>query len=206
MKRIGIVGAGGFAREVLWLLEDLGLSPRVGAFFESDAVWRERDLAGLPVLPLSRLEPGNWEAVIAIGSPQTRSAIRSALPTETSFPTFIHPSVLRSRSVEIGAGTVICAGSILTCDIRIDEHVQLNLATTVGHDTHLHPFVTTAPAVNISGGCDIGQLCYIGTNACLREGLTIAAETVIGMGAVVVSHLREPGVYMGSPAKKRAST
>ncbi len=205
MKRIGIIGAGGFAREVLWLLGDLGLAPRVGAFFESDAVWLERDVAGLPVLPLSRLDPSRWEAVIAIGNPQARRAIRSALPRETSFPTFIHPSVLRSSSVEIGAGTVICAGSILTCNIHIDEQVHLNLATTVGHDTRLHPFVTTAPAVNISGGCDIGQLCYIGTNACLREGLTIAPETVIGMGAVVVSHLREPGVYMGSPAKRRAN-
>lgn len=202
MKNIGIVGAGGFAREVLWLIEDLGLAGRIQAFYESDDIWKDRSVSGIPVLPVSRFVPSATELVIGIGSPAARRNIVAALPAETTFPVFIHPSVQRSRRIEIGAGTVICAGSILTCDIRLDEHVQLNLATTVGHDCHLKRFVTTAPAVNISGACTLGEATYIGTNACLREGLAVPAETVIGMGAVMVSTPAEAGTYVGNPARR----
>ncbi|WBX94205.1 NeuD/PglB/VioB family sugar acetyltransferase [Pseudoxanthomonas mexicana] len=202
MKKIAIVGAGGFAREVLWLLTDLGLESRVGGFFETDEIWREREVSGLPVAPISSLDSGRWEAVLAVGSPAVRRNLRDALPKEITYPTLVHPSVQSSRRVDLAPGVVVCAGSILTCDIVVSEHVHLNLATTVGHDCQLRPFVTTAPAVNISGACDIGELTYIGTNAALREGLKIAAGTTIGMGAIVVSHIEEAGVYVGNPAKK----
>lgn len=167
MKNIGIIGAGGFAREVLWLIEDLELAGRVGAFFESDEIWSDRRILDIPVLPLSQFNPGATELVIGIGNPVARRDIVAALPRETTFPVFVHPSARRSKRIEIGAGTVICAGSILTCDIRIEEHVQLNLATTVGHDCHLQKYVTTAPSVNISGACTLGEATYIGT----KEGL-----------------------------------
>lgn len=204
MKNIAIVGAGGFAREVLWLLTDLGLESRVGGFFETDELWKEREVSGLPVAPLSSLDSGRWEAVLAVGSPAVRRNLRDALPKDMTYPTLVHPSVQRSRRVDLAPGVVVCAGSILTCDIVVSEHVHLNLATTVGHDCQLRPFVTTAPAVNISGACDIGELTYIGTNAALREGLKITAGTTIGMGAIVVSHIEEAGVYVGNPAKKLA--
>lgn len=202
MKKIAIVGAGGFAREVLWLLTDLGLASRVGGFFESDDVWVEREVSDLPVRPFSSLESAVFEAVIAIGSPAARKAMRDALPSSLHYPVLIHPSVQRSQRIEIGSGTIVCAGTILTCNIQIDEHVHLNLGTTVGHDCHLQQFVTTAPSVNISGNCKIGELTYIGTNACLREGLTLAAGTTVGMGAVLVSNVEEQAVYVGNPAKK----
>lgn len=205
MKRIGIVGAGGFAREVLWLLEDLGLGDRIDGFYESDATWRTREVSGLPVRALSEFRPGHQEAVIAIGNPAVREALAAELPEGTSFPTLIHPTVARSRRVEIDEGVVICAGSILTCDIAIGRHVHLNLMTTVGHDCHLADFVTTAPAVNISGNCQIGRSAYIGTNACLREGLSIAPGTVIGMGAVVLRDVEAAGTYVGNPARPRAA-
>lgn len=203
MKRIGIVGAGGFAREILWLLEDLGLDERVDAFYESDSSWHARDLVGVPVQPLSEFRADRSEAVIAVGNPAVREALVSELPTHTSFPVLVHPSVARSRRVELGEGTLICAGGILTCDILVGRHVHLNLMTTVGHDCRLADFTTTAPAVNISGNCIIGHGAYIGTNACLREGLTIAAGAVIGMGAVVLRDLDGPGVYVGNPARAR---
>lgn len=203
MNRIGIFGAGGFAREVAWLIEDMGLA--VAAFFESDAVWNARDVAGLPVLPASRFDASSWDAVIAIGNPATRRAVRDGLPRETHYPTLVHPNVARSRRVEIGAGSIVCAGSVLTCDIVLGEHVHLNLLTTVGHDCRLDDFVTTAPAVNISGNCHLGAGSYFGTNACLREGVHVAPGATVGMGAVVVASLPDVAVYVGNPARKRGA-
>ena len=88
MKNIGIIGAGGFAREVLWLIEDLELAGRVGAFFESDEIWSDRRILDIPVLPLSQFNPGATELVIGIGNPVARRDIVAALPRETTFPVF----------------------------------------------------------------------------------------------------------------------
>lgn len=201
MKSIAIFGSGGFGREVLALLNDAQLGHRISAFYESDAIWAARAVSGLPVLPASQFDPKSTEIVLAIGSPGARQAVRDSLPAETQYPTIIHPNVVRSPSVNIGQGSVICAGCILTCDINIGEYVHLNLMTTLGHDCVLGDFVTTAPAVNVSGHCNIGRGAYFGTNSCIREGLDIAANTTIGMGAVVVSSIREAGIYVGSPAR-----
>lgn len=199
-KPIAIAGAGGFAREVLWLLEELGLAGRVAMFCESDEIWRARDVADIPVLPISRL-PHDAHVVIGIGNPAARRDLVAQLPADTHYPTFVHPNVRMGRRVEIGAGSVICAGSILTCDIVLAGHAQLNLATTVGHDCRLERFVTTGPAVNISGKCVLGEAAYLGTNACVREGINIASGATVGMGAVVVRDLPAAGVYAGNPAR-----
>lgn len=204
MRKIGIFGSGGFGREVLSLLDHAGLGNKVASFFETDEIWKDRTVSGLPVLPLSQFDPAKTELVLALGNPAARRAVRDSLPPETRYPTIIHPTVVQGRSIELGTGVVICAGCILTCDIQIGAHVQLNLSTTVGHDCSLEDFVTTAPAVNISGRCQIGTGTYMGTNASLREGLSIAAESVIGMGAVVVSSISRAGIFVGNPAKSRS--
>lgn len=201
-RSIAIIGAGGFAREVLWLLEDLGLASQVAGFYETDAHWQDRQVAGLPVKPTSRLD-ADWDAVIAVGDPVGRSEILDMLPDGMRFPTYIHPSARLGPRIELGDGVVVCAGSILTCDIRLGRHVQLNLGTTVGHDCVFEDFVTTAPSVNISGGCTLGRHTYIGTNACLREGLVVHPGSVIGMGAVLVGQPGASGTFVGNPARKR---
>lgn len=202
MKSIAIFGSGGFGREVLALLQHAQFGDRVIAFYESDDIWTNRTVSGLPVMPSSRFDPTVAEMVLAVGSPSARRAVRDSLPAETHYPTIIHPNVVRSQSISIGQGSVICAGCVLTCNIVIGEHVHLNLMSTLGHDCVLGDFVTTAPAVNISGHCNIGDGAYLGTNSCLREGLSIAADTTIGMGAVVVSSIQEAGVYVGNPARR----
>lgn len=201
-RPIAIVGAGGFAREVLWLLADIGVADRVSGFYETDAHWHDREIAGLPVRPASEIDAG-WNAVVAVGDPAGRIGILSALPAGLGFPTFVHPAARIGPRVELGEGTIVCAGSILTCDIGIGRHVHLNIGTTVGHDCIFGDFVTTAPAVNVSGRCALGRAVYIGTNACLREGLHVPESSVIGMGAVLVGQPDGPGTYVGNPARKR---
>jgi|LNFM01.1.fsa_nt_gb sugar O-acyltransferase (sialic acid O-acetyltransferase NeuD family) len=199
-RQLGIVGAGGCGREIQWLIEHCGV-PAPAAFFESDEVWTARDVAGLPVLPLSRLEPSRWELVLALGDPASRRRLHARLPVDMPYPTFVHPSVPPMKRVEIGVGVTIAAGSILTCDIRVGDQVQLNRATNVGHDCVLGDFVTTAPGVSLSGNCELGAGVYLGTHACVRERVRVAAGACIGMGAVVVGDINDAGTWVGNPAR-----
>lgn len=202
MRKLALYGGGGFAREVLMLLEDMGLSDRVVAVYESDDLWTERIVAGIATQPIGRFDPATTDLVLAVGNPQARRKMQSSLPAQTRYPTLVHPDARIHRSSSVGEGSIICAGSIVTCDVVIGRQVNLNLITTIGHDCHLEDFVSTAPGVNISGNCILGAGAYFGTNSCVREKVRVAPDAIVGMGAVVVGDLPEAGgVYVGSPAR-----
>ncbi len=202
---VAIFGTGGFAREVACILHDLGRGDRIAAFHEPDGVFQPRDLLGVPVRPQSEFDPAKHRAVVGIGNPAIRQKVVGELPAGTRFETLIHPTAVMSQWVEVGEGTIICAGSVLTCQITIGKHCHINLNTTVGHDCVFGDFCTVAPGTNISGNCRFGSRIDVGTQAALRQNVRICDDVMIGMGAVVVKDILEAGTYVGIPAKKVGS-
>ena len=205
-KEILISGTGGFSKEVLSLISDLGKYDEVAGFIEPDFILAEKnipaEIMGKPVIPFSKVNPELHCVSIAIGDSKIRQKTISQLPDGIEFITLIHPTAVISEWVEIGEGSIICAGTILTCDIQIGKHAQLNLNTTIGHDCKIGDFFTTAPNVNISGDCNIEDHVYFGTATSIKQGVSVKKNTVIGMGAIVTKNLNESGVYVGIPAKK----
>ena len=206
-----VFGAGGFAREVCWLAESCPEAGPVVAMIDDDPARHGEIVNGIPVYGLEQARTRFPDArmVIALGSPQHREAVAArASAAGFGFASLIHPRVERSRYIEIGEGAVICAGNILTTNIVLGRHVQINLSCTVGHDVVLGDYVTLSPGVNLSGRVHIGARAYIGTNASIINGQT-DAPIVIGDGAVVgasacVTRDVPPGVtVVGVPAKSR---
>jgi sugar O-acyltransferase (sialic acid O-acetyltransferase NeuD family) len=196
MKK-GIIGAGGFGREVYW---SLSLMERVNTvFFVDDEYW---DGTNDLILPLSKFNPNQYEVIVAVGDPKDRFDIIQRLPKETKYFTHIHSSVqILGADVKIGEGSIICAGTIITTNVKIGKHAHLNLQTTIGHDCDIGDYFTTAPGVKISGNCKIYDLVYIGTNASVKEKITIHSLVTVGLNSGVVNHIEEPGVYVGTPSK-----
>ncbi len=103
----------------------------------------------------------------------------------------IHPNVEYDHEyVEIGDGVVVCAGTILTVNILVEAHAQINLDCTVGHDAVIGAYSTLSPGVHISGNVTLEPYTFIGTGAVTVNGvaghpLTIGSGAVIGAGAVV---------------------
>jgi len=196
--RRGIIGAGGFGREVFW-----SLPPEMRektSFFVNDEFWNPEDKN---VFPLSRLDVNLHEVIVAVGNPSDRKKIIESLPENTKFFIHIHESVIiMDKNVEIGEGSIICAGSIITTNVKIGKHAHLNLQTTVGHDTVIGDFFTAAPGVKISGNCIIGNCVYFGTNSSVREKIKICDNVTIGLNGGAVKDVTEEGVYAGVPVKK----
>lgn len=205
-KKICIVGTGGFAKEVLCCLidtlsnQDLPIS-EIACFMVGDEDFKESRLMGIKVIPQSAFDPTLYRVVVGIGDPAARKRAVEKLPGNTEFTSIIHPSVVMSQWVTIGTGSVITAGTILTCHVEIGKHAHLNLHTTIGHDCIIGDFFTTTPATNISGNCNFGECVYLGTNSATRQGVSICSNVTVGMGGIVVKDIVEPGVYVGSPAK-----
>jgi sugar O-acyltransferase (sialic acid O-acetyltransferase NeuD family) len=205
MEKIGIYGTGGFAREVVCLLDDLGKFNSIEAFYEPEEIWKEKwvgkTLLGIPVLPDSEIRPGQ-QISIGIGASEIRERVVDSLPKDIVYPTLIHPNAIVSRWVSLDFGCVVCAGVIITCQINIGKQAQLNLQTTIGHDCQIGNYFTSAPSVNISGECSFGNHIYFGTCSAVRDTVQICDNVIIGMGAIVVKNINEPGTYIGIPAKK----
>jgi sugar O-acyltransferase (sialic acid O-acetyltransferase NeuD family) len=125
------------------------------------------------------------------------------LPKDTKYFTHIHPSVqILGEDIQIGEGSIICAGTIITTNVTLGKHAHLNLQTTIGHDCEIGAYFTTAPGAKISGNCKIYDCVYVGTNASIKQKLSIHSLSTIGSNAAVVKHIEESGIYVGIPAKK----
>lgn len=205
MKKIYIVGSGGFAREVAWLIEDINeKNPtwEIMGFIDENEANISKELNGYRVL--GNLEYLNKQerayVTIAIGTGEVREKISTKIKNH-EFPVLVHPSVMLSKFVNIGEGTIICAGSIVTTNIDIGNHVIINLDCTIGHDANLKNYTTILPSVNISGNVIVGERTMIGTGSAVIQGLSIGSDTIIGAGAIVVKNIPDNCTAVGNPAK-----
>lgn len=211
-RRIVIVGAGGFARHVKWVLEEI--NERCPAY----------EFAGFVVSDLRTLGPRDsheevvgdltWlrenrrsiEALaLGIGWPSVRLRIAKELAGEFGeewWPSLLHPSVRYDRrSCRIGPGVIVCAGTIATVNSRLGPFSAVNMSCTLGHEASIGAGAVLNPAVNISGGSEIGSGVLVGTGAQVLQYLRVGAGATIGAGAIVTRDVAEGVTVVGAPAK-----
>jgi UDP-N-acetylbacillosamine N-acetyltransferase len=85
---------------------------------------------------------------------------------------------------EVGKNTIINSGAIIEHETRIGRH------------SHICPNATVA------GRSNIADLVFVGTGATIGNSVTICSDVIIGAGATVIKDIKEPGTYVGSPARK----
>ncbi len=208
-RDVAILGAGGFAREVLDVFEACNARKHaydvLGYVVDSQFGQPGTLINGKAILgDWSWLadRAGDIEVICAVGAPEVRRAlIAQAEAAGCRFCTVVHPDAVLTRHVALGPGTVVTAGCILTNNIRLGAHVHLNLDCTVGHDSVLEDFATVAPGVHVSGNVRVGTGAYIGTGANILEKITIGPWSVVGAGSTVIRDVPRDATAVGSPAK-----
>jgi len=213
-RELLIFGAGGFGREVAsWAgrAQWQGRGFTVVGFIDDNAPAPE--LNRIPVMSLEAAAAGHpGAAVIAtVGDPKLRERlIGKALDAGlVATAPIVHPNVEYDHDyVEFGAGAVVCAGTILTVNIVVEPHAQINLDCTVGHDAVIGAYSTLSPGVHISGNVTLEPYTFMGTGAVTVNGLpgkplTIGSGAVVGAGAVVTKDVAGGVTVTGVPAAPR---
>ena len=202
MKDLVIVGSGGFASEVAWLVERINhvlptwdLKGFVDNDVDKHGVIGDDDF-------IMRCERELYVA-IAIGTSVTRERLYAKYRRNPHirFANLMDPSVIASDRNEYGEGNIICAGTILTVDVKIGNCNIINLDCTVGHGATIKDFVTISPSVNVSGNALIDSGCNVGTGTQIIQGVTIGRNAIVGAGAVVNRNLPGDCTAVGIPAK-----
>jgi sugar O-acyltransferase (sialic acid O-acetyltransferase NeuD family) len=204
-----ILGAGGFARELYWVfLEDNQEKQRwnVLGFIDDKPELQGAVICDLPVLGDMNWLEGNGrkgiQLICSAGSPRARRTLAergAALGFE--FCTVVHPSARMSRWVDLGAGTVVTAGCVLTTQVKVGAHVLSNLNSTIGHDTTIGAYCNINPGCRISGSVTFGEGVYFGTGAVIIQGKSVGAWSTIGAGAAVTSDIPPHVTAVGVPCR-----
>lgn len=207
MEKLVIAGSGGFGREVLSLINAINNQASRYDFIGFVSLDYKQVVHGYPIIATDEEMNKTSEPislVIAVGDSELKKRIRYKYNNPLiSFPTLIHPSVIigDKDSVSFGEGCIVCAGTILTSDIRIGNFVTLNLQCTVGHDTIIEDYVSCMPSVNISGDVSIRRGAFVGTGAKIVNQLEIGYHAIVGAGSVVTKSLPSFCTAAGVPAK-----
>lgn len=212
MKSIYILGSGGFAKEVFWLIHDINSEEHRFDFkgfidFQPESLTISLGGVDYPIFNEDEWLNSNDASsqslclAIGIGNPATIRKVSHRMD-HFEFPNLIHPSFKGFYDgLTFGRGNIISAGCIFTIDIQVGSFNIFNLNTTVGHDTVIGDGNVINPGCNISGGVRIGDFNLLGTNSTILQNVTVGDFSVLGASSLANKAIDSNKVAVGVPAK-----
>ncbi|MFS2242860.1 acetyltransferase [Microbacterium sp. OR16] len=211
-EQIVVIGAGGFGRETLDVIE---ASRAAGANIVLsgvvDASPRAVDLQRLADRNVRFI--GDEEAllneasnetrfVVAIGRPALRRAVTARLlAAGLQTATVIHPKAVVGWGGSIGLGVVVASGVQISTNVTIGDHVHLNPGSIIGHDAELRDYVSVNPGAVVSGNVVVRRETMLGAASVVLQGIVVGAEATVGAGACVTKDVPAGATVVGIPAR-----
>jgi sugar O-acyltransferase (sialic acid O-acetyltransferase NeuD family) len=203
-----IIGAKGFAKEVLFVLEkdrqagDLVFYDGVNADTEEQLYGKYRVLRTDEAARNYFLKESRFFA-LGIGGTELRKKLADkfiSLGGEMS--SVICGSALIGNYNKLGSGLSIMSNVIITNDVEIGEGCLVDRNATIAHDCVLGQYSQVMPGVTISGRCTIGEFSAIGAGATILPDIKLGSRVIVGAGAVVTQDVEDGATVVGIPAKR----
>lgn len=202
-KKLIIIGNTSNARLAKYFF-DTDSDKEVVAFSVDKKYITDKNFEGLPVEAFEDIEkkyPVNeYEAFVAVGY-SNMNKIREKMYNECKFKGYVMANYISSRCSYLsqfptGDNCFILEDNTVQPYVKIGNNVVLWSGNHIGHDVEIddHVFITSQAV--ISGFVKIRNNCFIGVNATIRDGITIAPETLIAAGAIIMKDTVEKGVYL----------
>jgi sugar O-acyltransferase (sialic acid O-acetyltransferase NeuD family) len=195
-KRVSVIGGGGHAKVVASTLLAAGFD--VVGFFVPDPPKIETSIFGIPVRGQNELDPNDCpNAIIGVGQNDVRKKLSHQF--DFNWISVIHPFSWVHQDVQIGEGTVICAGSIIQPGAKIGSHVIINTKSSVDHDSIVGDFSHISVA-HLAGGGTIDEGVFLALHSVVLPYLHVGAWATVGAGAVVTKNVDPNTTVVGIPA------
>ncbi|MCX6917995.1 MAG: acetyltransferase [Verrucomicrobia bacterium] len=206
MKKLLIVGAGGFGRELyVWASQhpDCGQAWELEGFLDDNSQALQSFGSFAHVRPLTGhvVDPDKLY-LCGLGLPPVKEKLlQPLLAAGANFLTFIHPRALVGGRVKLGHGVVLCPGAIASADIVLGDFVMLNLHTTVGHDASIGAWSTLSAHCDVTGRVQVADRVFMGSRVSIIPGQSIGSGATLGAGAVVIKDVPAGVTVVGNPAR-----
>ncbi len=164
------------------------------------------EFLGLPLVPFdevsARFHPREFHMFIAV-SYARMNRVRAEKYTQAKTLGYSLASYVSSRcsfltDYPIGDNCFILEDNTVQPFVRIGNNVTIWSGNHIGHDSVIEDHCFVSSHVVIAGRVRIGAYSFLGVNATLRNGITVAPETLIGAGAVIVKDTIAKGVYLAA--------
>lgn len=207
MKRLIIVGAGGFGREVYAWAKD---HPDCGKLWGPTGFLDDNPSAldgfDYPVEVLGSIDSyqvGDYDVFLcAIGAPEVkRNVVERMLAKGAAFISLIHPHAVLGENVSIEEGVIVCPGVVVTCDVSIGRFAVVNCLSSLGHDVRVGDWVTISGHCDVTGQCRIGDSSFLGSGARILPGKSVGSDALVGAGSVVLKSVGDGQRVFGNPAR-----
>lgn len=214
MKKLIIIGARGFGREVLWAVQGTK-EYKEGKYTVKGFLDDNKNALNGFSCPYGKQFPpiiGSVEDYIpeqddvffcALGEPKSRMHYANLILAKGGeFISIISPLACVSSDARIGKGVFICGWVLISTNVEIGDFTVIHPMTNIGHD------------VKIGKGCSIESHCFLGGGAQMKDGSmlhprsnilphkTIGENTVVGTGSAVMRNFGDNLTLFGNPAKK----
>jgi len=207
MKKLIIVGAGGFGREIYgWASDhpDSGTAWELAGFIDDDvdALDGYQYPAGV-IGSIEAHQPAADEVfVCAIGAPMIKQQVCQALMERSAkFISLVHPSVIHGENVQLGIGVVLCPRVTLTADISIGDFAAINCHSSVGHDVVIGAWATISGHCDLTGNTRYGVGAFLATGVRIVPGKSIGDFSYVGAGSIVIRSVKDGQKVFGNPAR-----
>jgi acetyltransferase EpsM len=183
---------------------------KIAGFLDDDPNKQKSGFDGLPVLgAVSELtihvERNGITSVAILFGPRTMAlreeAYWKARSMGLEMPTLIHPTSILARHIDVGEGSMIGIGVIISQNALVKNNCCILAGATVGHDNIIEDHVFIASGAILQGNVRIHKKTFIGPGAIITDAAEVGEGSIIGAGSVVLKDVPSNVFVCGSPAK-----
>ena len=208
MAKLVIFGAGDIARLAhYYFTRD---SEHEVVAFTVDQKYRHADtFLDLPLLPFEEVAktyaPAEYGMFVALSYARMNKLreekYRQAKANGYELVSYVSSRCSFLTDNPVGDNCFILEDNTIQPFVKLGNNVTLWSGNHIGHDAIIEDHCFLASHIVVSGYVRIRNNCFIGVNATLRNSITIAPETLIGAGAVIMKDTVEKGVYLPQRAE-----
>lgn len=199
MKKIVLIGSGGFAKEILFYSNDV---PEIEVIGYIDVKENNKIKNYIPYLGNDNNNNVSNDAffILSIGLIDIRMKLVS-LFGEERFYTFIHPSARIANTATIGKGTIVCPDCYIGPDVIVGKFGLINYHSFIPHNCSIGNFSFLAPLTNIGGDAIIGDNFFAGVSATIIPRIKIGNNVSISAGTLVTRNVPDDSMIFCNPSK-----
>lgn len=211
MNNIAIYGAGGFGKEIAYLIDFINQKKKTWnliGYFDDQNEKKGNKFNHLDVI--GGIEDLNQyreslSIIFSIGNPKVVQNIYDKIYNNNIvFPNIISPDCifLDPKNINLGKGNLIMPQSLISCNVMFGDFNLMNCGVSIGHDSTIGSFNSFMSYSKISGEVNIGDSNYFGACSLVLQQKIIGNNTVIGASSVIMRNTEDEHTYLGNPAVK----